>query len=189
MAPTVPFVIDPTASTYLVEAAKSLFDFDGSRTMCGCNLCFLTKDMIKCDHCKCPFDDALEFQQNFIVERFKAEAIAISEAAAAASTTVTIPDLPKGISVAIQNLFKNHLLEAYEEEPTTWQDYIVDAGFGEHPHHTAPLLDTLYKNLRDKDKQKFLNRVRSLEDHQTVDKIQAYADMLNEAKTYADSKA
>ena len=155
MAPTILFLLDPKASTYLVETAKSLFDFDGSRTMCACNLCFLTKDMIKCNHCSCKFDDALEFQQKFMIDRCKAEIDAVNEAAMAASTPVTVPDLPKGISVAIQNLFKNHLLEACEEEPTAWQSFIVDAGYGEHPHHTAPLLDTLYRNLRDKEKQKF----------------------------------
>ena len=83
MAPTIPFVLDPKASTYLEEAAKSLFAFDGSRTMCSCKLCFLTKDMLKCSHCPCTFEDALEFQQTYILERFKAEIIAIDESAKA----------------------------------------------------------------------------------------------------------
>jgi hypothetical protein len=51
------------------------------------------------------------------------------------------------------------------------------------------LLDILYKNLLDKEKQRFLNRVRSLQDDQAVDKIVAYAGMLGEAKKHADSQA
>ena len=185
MAPTIPFALDPKASTYLEEAAKSLFAFDGSRTMCSCNLCFLTKDMLKCSHCPSTFEEALEFQQTYIIERFKAEIIAIDESAKAFSS-VSIPELPKGISVAVQNLFKAHLLLAFEEESATWQKCIVDAGFGEHPYNTAPLLDTLYKTLVDKEKQRFLNRVRNLGEDDHIDKIKAYADMLVEAKAHAD---
>jgi len=187
MAPTVPFVLDAKASTYLEEAAKSLFAFDGSRTMCSCKLCFLTKDMLKCSHCPCTFEDALEFQQTYIIERLQVEIDAIAEAAKA-GTSISTPELPKGISVAVQNLFINHLLQAFEEEPATWQKSIVDAGFGEHPHHTAPLLDTLYKTLVDKDKQRFLNRVRNLGADDHIDKIEAYADMLAEAQAYVDGK-
>ena len=186
MAPTIPFVLDTKASTYLEEAAKSLFAFDGSRTMCSCNLCFLTKDMLKCNHCQCKFADALEFQQTYILDRLNAEIDAIAELAKA-GTSVSTPDLPKGISVAIQNLFNNHLLQAFEEKPATWQKFIVDEGFGEHPYHTAPLLDTFYKTLVDKEKQRFLNRVRNLGDDDHIDKIKAYADMLHDAKAYADA--
>ena len=185
MAPTVPFALDAKASSYLKEAAESLFAFDGSRTMCSCKLCFLTKDMLKCSHCPCTFEDALEFQQTYILECLKAEIVAIDESAKA-STSVSIPELPKGISVAVQNLFNNHLLLAFEEEPATWQKCIVDTGFGEHPYNTAPLLDTLYKTLVDKEKQRFLNRVRNLGEDDHIDKIKAYADMLVEAKAHAD---
>ena len=38
----------------------------------------------------------------------------------------------------------------------------------------------------DKEKQRFLNRVRNLGEDDHIDKIKAYADMLVEAKAHAD---
>ena len=182
MAPTIPFVIDPNASTDIIAVAKSMFDFDGNKTLCKCNMFIMLKAMNNvCPHCNISFEDALEHQQTYIVERVQHEIDAVATAKAAEAAREA--SLPAGISKAIKNMFDEHLVPAYEEESAHWKVKITDKGFGDHPYDTAIILDTYYKGLANADKKKVLDMVRNEAEH--TDKIDAYQKMLQTAKASA----
>jgi hypothetical protein len=119
-----------------------------------------------------PFDDALEHQQKYITERVQHEIDCIAAAAPPA-----VAALPAGISIAIENMFDNHLLPAYEDENAYWVLRITNNGHGNHPYDTANALDTYYRTLLGPQRQTFLNRVRNEADQQN--KIDAYMAMLD----------
>jgi hypothetical protein len=182
MAPTIPFVIDPNASTDIIAVAKSMFAFDGSKTLCKCNMFIMLKTMNNvCSNCNTSFEDALEYQQKYIAERVQHEIDSIATAKAAEAAREA--SLPAGISKAIKNMFDEHLVPAYEEESAHWKMRITDKGFGDHPYETANILDIYYRDLPNVDKKKVLDMVRNETEHTA--KVDAYQKMLQAAKTYA----
>ena len=171
-------------SNHLVSLAGQRMDLPNKEwVLCICGHFVIHVSVNRtCLICDVPFAEAWNHHKDFFEKQAVTEKAAIDALEEEEEEEEGEDELnfPQWTSVALQNFFKNHILEAYNEKENEWREQIADNGLGNTVQDTIVPFKAFYDSKNANGKRNLLDQVRSLDDN--GDKVEAFATILEEAR-------